>query len=132
MRKLLVFLFIFNYFLINSCSSKDTSDNDEFIYDLNTLYGIWKVTEIDTGSGYEPVHDLMIQTYTTFNSDGTYSTKGYYGSGSGKYLTVNKSIKCYIEDKLFMTFEVLNLSENNAEFKMSKYNGTAKIKYQKQ
>lgn len=127
MKKLLLFLLVLP-FVFASCSSDD--DEDDSIKEL--IVGTWKLTHLDSGSGYMEVPSTMTQTYATFNKNGTYSGRGYFGNGTGTYNISGKIIKCYVEDELYLTYEVLNVSSTIAELKMTDGDTTVKIRCSKQ
>ena len=43
------------------------------------------------------------RTYATFNSDGTYNGRGYFGNGSGTYKISGNTIICYIEGEEYLS-----------------------------
>ena len=54
-----------------------------------------------------------------FNSDGTYSGRGYFGNGSGTYTAKGKTIITYVNGKEYLRYEVKSLSNNIAELSMT-------------
>lgn len=127
MKKLLLLLLVLP-FVFGSCSSDDDEDNSI----KDQIVGTWKLTHLDSGSGYIEVPSSMTQTYATFNQNGTYSGRGYLGNGTGTYNVSGKTIKCYVEGELYLTYEVLNVSSTIAELKMTDGDTTIKIKCSKQ
>ena len=118
MRKLLFVLFILPLSFI-SCSSDD--DSAGFDYDLEVLYGTWRITHIDVGSGYVNVTSTssITPTYATFNPDGTYSGKGYFGNGSGTYKAEGKRITCYVSGSEYTHYDVISLTGDICELTMA-------------
>lgn len=100
--------------VLSSCNNDE--DNDfisGFSYPAETLYGTWKLTKIgDMSWPYQT-------TTATFNSDGTYSGRGYFGNGTGTYTAKGKTIKCYVDGLLYMQYEVVTLTGKTATMKMS-------------
>lgn len=98
---------------LTSCSKDDDSPLDGFDYPAETLYGTWKITK---AAGLTWRYET---TTATFNSDGSYVGKGYFGNGSGTYTAKGKTISCYVSGKLYCTYEVNSLSETTVELKMT-------------
>lgn len=128
MKQTLFFLTIALSIVFTSCSK----DNDEpkFNYDINTLIGTWEITEADTGDGYT---DWILEaTSATFNSDGSYAGKGYFGNGSGTYKAEGNTITCFVDGKEFLKYDVISLASNSCELKMYVKDGKSiKIKCKK-
>ena len=98
---------------LTSCSKDDDSPLDGFDYPAETLYGTWKITK---AAGFS----WMYQTTTaTFNSDGSYVGKGYFGNGSGTYTAKGKTISCYVSGELYCTYVVKSLPGTTAELIMT-------------
>ena len=57
------------------------SDDDDSEY-KDAIIGTWELTQIEFGGGWT---SIPRRTYATFNSDGTYNGRGYFGNGSGTY-----------------------------------------------
>lgn len=115
MKKLLYMAFLPMMMLmmtLTSCSKDDNSPIDGFDYPAETLYGTWKITKVGGISW------LYETTTATFNSDGSYSGKGYFGNGTGTYTAKGKTINCYVSGKLYCTYEVQSLSGTTAVLKM--------------
>ncbi|MFR8834971.1 hypothetical protein [Bacteroides nordii] len=128
MKQTLLFLTITLSIVFTSCSKDD--DEPKFNYDINTLIGTWEITEVDTGDGYTIW--ILGATSATFNSDGSYVGKGYFGNGSGTYKAEGNTITCFVDGKEFLKYDVINLASNNCELKMYVEDGTSiKIKCKK-
>lgn len=126
MKKILFLLFALPLMLV-SCGSDDDDDNPI----KDQIIGTWEMTHLDSGSGYLEIPSSMKQTYATFNQDGTYSGSGYFGNGKGTYNISGETIKCYVGNELYLTYEVLSVSSSTAELKMINGNTTVKIKCRK-
>lgn len=98
---------------LTSCSKDYDRPLDGFDYPAETLYGTWKITK---AAGLTWRYET---TTATFNSDGSYVGKGYFGNGSGTYTAKGKTINCYVSGKLYCTYEVNSLSGTTAELKMT-------------
>lgn len=110
------------------CSEDD--EHQVFNYDLEMLYGTWRVTEIEQSDGSffdvtTTVGEMVFEpTYATFNEDGTYSGRGFFGNGSGTYKAVGNTIYTYVDGEEYMRYEVISLAGNKAHLKM-KENGSS-------
>lgn len=98
--------------VFTSCSD----DDDAFDYEMSQLVGTWVVSQVDTGSGYRTWP--LQRTTATFNADGTYSGRGYFGTGSGTYRASGKTIITYISGEEYYRYDVLSLSGNTCELRM--------------
>lgn len=118
--------------------SKDNSS--KFDYDLDLLYGTWRMTHIMQSNGdyfdvTTPVGEIAFEpTYATFNPDGTYSGHGEFGNGSGTYSASGKTITTYVDGEEYLKYYVLSLDGSNAELELSMTGSesTLKIKVAKQ
>ena len=139
MKKLNLFFILTVFSLLFVGCSKD-DDIKNFEYDLNLLYGKWRITHVEQINGsYLNVTSSVAEsvfkpTYSTFYSDGTYSGSGEFGNGSGTFKAESKTIITYVDGQEYLRYDVLMLSESNAELKMyEKGNATSvKIKVAKQ
>lgn len=141
MKKFLIILSaIIGLTTFQTSCKKDNSDPQRFEYSLETLHGTWRITHIETKEGAmfditTSIAEMSIEpTYATFNSDGTYSGRGYFGNGKGTYRAVGKTITCYIDGTEFMKYDVLSLNGNTCELRMHKSGSalTLRVRCQKQ
>lgn len=116
-------------------------EKDSFNYDLNSLYGKWRITHVDTGdgSGYFDITTIYAEpifgkTYATFNPDKTYYGSGYFGTGSGTYTAIDNTITTYIDGEEYYKYDVISFSGSQCELKMYRTGkvSTINIKCQKQ
>lgn len=114
MRKILCLMAIVLpfYFLI-SCSKDDETT---FAYDIDNIYGTWVLDEVNTGNGYQDW--LLEKTSATFNKDGSYYGRGYFGNGSGTYTAEDKTITCYVSGKEYIRYDILELDDTECELRM--------------
>lgn len=82
------------------------------------IVGTWKLTEVKTSQSGSYISWPFEATYASFNSDGTYYDRGYFGYGSGTWKAKGNKVSTYVDDELFITYEILSVSGNNAELKM--------------
>ena len=73
-------------------------------------------------------------TYITFNTNGTYSARGFFGDGSGTYKAKGKTITCFIDGTEYLKCDILSLSGTQCELKMyeSGSSSSIKIRWEKQ
>lgn len=119
MKKILFLLAMLPMFVFTSCS-KD--DDPKFDYPMETLYGTWEGTGINVDGKWIDPTDWLYTKFAfsiKFNSDGTYSGKGYFGNGSGTYKAEGNMIYTYISGKEYARYTVKSLSNNKAELIMS-------------
>ena len=125
-KNLLLLAAVLGLSILPSSCKKDEPAPQRFEYAIETLHGTWRITHVESkdGSMFDvttPIAEKTIQpTYATFNADGTYSGRGYFGEGSGTYKASGKTITCYIDGTEFMKYDVLSLSGNTCELRMSK------------
>lgn len=128
MKQTLLFFALVLSIAFTSCSKDD--DEPKFNYDINILIGTWEITEVDTGDGYDIW--VLEATSATFNSDGTYVGKGYFGNGKGTYTAEDNTVTCYVDGKEFLKYDVINLAAKSCELKMYVEGGSSiKIKCKK-
>lgn len=88
--------------LLGLCSCSDDDDSEY----KDAIIGTWELTQIEFGGGWT---SIPRRTYATFNSDGTYNGRGYFGNGSGTYKISGNTIICYIEVKSMYDMILSNL-----------------------
>ena len=110
MKKFLSMTLLFTamFLTFSACSS----DDDDFDYPMDTLYGSWEGISINVNGGWVNITEYP---YT----DGTYSGRGYFGNGSGTYTAKGKTIITYVNGKEYLRYEVKSLSNNIAELSMT-------------
>lgn len=110
--------------LIVTFSRCKKNEPSTFDYPLETLYGTWRITHVEQKNGVMldvttySAEKYFKPTYATFNEDGTYSGRGYFGNGSGTYKAQGKTITCYIDGSEYVKYDVLSLSGQECELKM--------------
>lgn len=106
------------FLTFSACSS----DDDDFDYPMDTLYGSWEGISINVNGGWVNITEYPYTKFAfsiRFNSDGTYSGRGYFGNGSGTYTAKGKTIITYVNGKEYLRYEVRSLSNNIAELSMT-------------
>lgn len=133
--KKIILLFAVLVVAFSSCSKDD--DDNSFKYDINTLVGKWRITNVQLEDGWLDVTTAMGEsvfdpTYATFNSDGTYIGKGEFGNGSGTYKAENSTIICYVEKQEYARYEVISLTGTECQLKMIADGESLNIKCKKE
>ena len=107
---------------MTACGSDGDDDNkggnDGFDFPKDKLYGTWQISEVKLSeSAKDYVAWPYDETTISFKSDGTFSGAGYFGSGTGTYIVKGKTITTYVQNNVYMTYNVLNLDGTTAELK---------------
>lgn len=123
MKKTLFMLFAILSVALASCSDDD--DNNEY---KEAIIGKWELTQIEFGGGWT---SMPRPAYATFNSDGTYSGRGYFGNGSGTYKISGNTIICYIEGEEYVRYDIIELKSNTCILNMKIGSESFKIKCEK-
>lgn len=116
-----------------SCSSDD-DEEQSFNYPMESLYGTWEGTEIKTDDVTIDLTNWLWYEYDfsiTFNSDGTYRGKGYFGNGTGTYKAQGDMIYTYVSGEEYARYKVLSFSNNTATLIMYKDNESVQLKVKK-
>lgn len=97
-------------FALSSCS-----DDDEPSFDspyAKDIIGTWRVT--DYGSPNYWIAWDRTRTTATFNPNGTYSGRGFFGNGEGTYNLSGSTITCYIDGQVYMKYDIVSVKEDIA------------------
>ena len=117
---------------IVSLSFVSCSDDDADSPYVSDIVGTWKLTEVKTSASGSYISWPFQATYASFNSDGTYTGRGYFGNGSGTWNLKGNTVTTYVDGELFFTYEIISVSGSNAELKMSMDGESIWIKCKKQ
>lgn len=115
-----------------SCGSDD--DEQGFNYPMESLYGTWNGTEIKTEKATIDLTNLFWYEYKfsiTFNSDGSYRGKGYFGNGTGTYKAEGDMIYTYVSGEEYARYKVLSFSGDTATLIMYMGDDSIQIKVKK-
>lgn len=94
----------------------------------SSIVGTWELTHFN-GISVASMPDVFTKTTTiTFGNDGSYLGRGIFGDGSGTYVLTGSTVKTYIDGELYHTYEIISLSGNVVEAKMTDSSSTATIK----
>lgn len=122
-------LFVVVAALVGCGKDGDTSDQESPY--KSSIVGTWELTHFN-GTPVSALPDVFSRTTTiTFGADGSYSGGGVFGSGSGTYVLEGSVAKTYIDGELYHTYEIVSLSGDVVEAKMTDASGTATIKAKK-
>lgn len=122
MKKTLLLLFAIFAIALVGCS--DDKDNEY----KESIIGTWELTEMNINGKWIP---MIKPTYATFNNDGTYSGRGYFGNGKGTYDISGKTVICYIGGNEYVRYEIIDLSSTTCTLKMIMDGSNINIKCEK-
>ena len=83
-------------------------EEDGFDYDKNVIYGTWEIVK------YNDLKWTLEKTTATFNPDGTYYGRGYFGTGRGTYTMSGKRITCYVGGEVYLWYDIVSISGTTA------------------
>ena len=109
----MVALFATLSFSLISCSDDDKDEPTK-----SDIVGTWKLSQVSTDGGNNYVAWPFETTTATFNSNGTYSGRGYFGTGTGTWKQSGKTITTYVDGEEYLKYEVLELSASTCTLKM--------------
>lgn len=118
MKKIIYLMALIPILALTSCSK----DDDDFDYPMETLYGIWEGIGINIDGSWTDITEYPFTKFAfsiKFNSDGTYTGRGYFGNGSGTYIAKGKTIITYINGEEYLRYEIQSLLNNVAELSMT-------------
>lgn len=111
-----------------SFSSCSNDDEDEFKLSgpyATKIIGTWEITHFGDGKVWIPWTKKT--TSATFNSNGTYSGQGYFGTGTGTFELSNSHITCYVDGEIFIQYDVVSIENNIAVLTMYPDSSTEKL-----
>lgn len=83
------------------------------------IVGTWKLSEV-SGDGISYGAWLYEETTATFNGDGTYSGKGYFGNGGGTWVQSGEyTVITYVNGAEYCRYELKDFSGNTCTLVMS-------------
>lgn len=120
--------------LFSGCKKDDDA---QFNYDLDMLYGKWRITSLYSSGKWVDVTTypgsiLLDPTYATFYKDGTYYGSGEFGNGSGTYKAIGNSVTTYVDGKEYVRYDIISLSASICELNMVAGSSSLKVKCTKQ
>ena len=115
MKKLSIMMLLAALFTL--CVTSCSSDDDDFDYPMEQLYGKWETTDVNVDGQW---YDVTRYPYTrfgmsiTFYEGGRYYGTGYLGTGSGTYTVKGNTIKTYVDNELYITYTIKSLTGSTA------------------
>nr|DAN81917.1 MAG TPA: lipocalin-like protein [Caudoviricetes sp.] len=137
MKKLLLSLVAVIAIAISFASCKKDSPTPSS-FSMEQLYGTWRITKVEQKDGSmldvtSAIAQLVFPaTYATFDKDGKYQGRGYFGKGEGTYKVSGNTIICYIDGAEYARYEVLSISGDTAILRASISGESVKIECKKQ
>lgn len=104
MKKTLLLLISILTMTFIGCSNDD--DDSEY---KDAIIGTWELTEIEINGNWIT---MPKPTYATFNSDGSYTGRGYFGNGTGTYKISGNTVTCYIDGEVYIKYEIIDIIGN--------------------
>ena len=117
MKKTLYFLMAVLFTTI-SLSLVSCSDDDKDAVSKSDIVGTWKLSQVSTNDGISYIAWPFENTTATFNANGTYSGKGYFGTGTGTWKQKGKTITTYVDGTEYIKYEVLEIAASTCTLKM--------------
>lgn len=117
MKQLKFFTILLTGILAASFQSCSKENHDE--PNKNDIVGTWKISEVSTDDGVTFKSWSLQTTIATFNDNGTYSGKGYFGDGSGTWKQSGKVIITYVNGEEYLRYEVKQLTSSTCTLIMS-------------
>lgn len=114
-----------------SCSD-DEDEPDAGIKE--NIIGTWKGTAAKVDGEWiditkRPYNELGFSA--TFYDDGTYYGKGAFGTGSGTYTIKGKTIETYVNGKLYLKYNVKEITGTTAELTIIEDDDTLDVRVRK-
>lgn len=127
MKKILFGLAVLPLLAFVGCSSDDDDNNNQngnFGYPIQMLHGEWSATEVEVDEGTldltDPVVEMIVDATTvTFAKDGTFSSKGIVGEGTGRYVAKDKTITVSVKEGETVSFKVKSLDDKTAKVEVN-------------
>lgn len=101
--------------------------NDDDEPTMDNIVGTWKLTEASTDNGKTFTKWTLEKTTATFNENGTYSGRGYFGNGSGKWKKSGNTIITYVNGSEYLRYTIKELSSSTCTLLMSQKGSDAAI-----
>lgn len=96
-----------------SCSKDDKDEPSK-----SDIVGTWVLSQVSSDNS-KFIAWPFEKTSASFNSDGTYYGKGYFGTGSGTWKQKGNTITTYVGGEVYIQYDVLELGKSTCTLKMS-------------
>lgn len=133
MKKALLFISLFTIVLSFSSCGSDNEETDTAIKE--SIIGTWEGTSAFVDGVWI---DLTKYPYSsrfgfsaTFYSDGTYYGQGAFGTGGGTYKINGKTIETYVDNRLYLKYQIKVMTNTVAELTIIEGNSTLDVKVKK-
>lgn len=116
-------------FIFSSCSD----DNDEPDMGIKeNIIGTWVGSEAKIDGKWIDItkypYSSSLGFSATFYEDGTYYGKGALGTGHGTYSIKGKTIETYVDGKLYLKYEVNDMTSSTATLTIIEGKSTLEVK----
>ena len=116
-------------FTFTSCSD-DSDEPDLGIRD--NIIGTWVGTDVKYDGDWIDItkypYNSRLGFSASFYDDGTYYGKGALGTGSGTYTIKGKTIETYVNGKLYLKYEVIDMTSTTAHLNIIDNNSSMEVK----
>lgn len=132
MKKLLAFVLLGAAFgfIFSSCSK----DDDESIAQ-DQIVGTWEGTSAYVDGVWIDItkypYSSSLGFSVTFYDDGSYYSRGAFGTGRGTYKISGKTIYSYVSGKLSMTYKIKYMTDTSAEVTLVDGSSTLDVRVRK-
>lgn len=101
-----------------ACSDDDKSDDNDL---QEQIIGTWDATAVkfEGGDWVSVSAGSSAGVTITFRTNGTYAGSGALGNGEGTYKLDGRTIKTYVDGKLYGTYQVRELNGSSAELRLT-------------
>lgn len=111
--------FVFLMICISALGFQSCGSDDDDEPTTDDIVGTWKLLEVSTNNGSTFNKWPFETTTATFNENGTYSGRGYFGNGSGTWKKKGNNITTYVDGDEFINYEVKELTSSTCTLVMS-------------
>jgi len=131
-RFLLILVGVLTVSIFISCEKEEPKEEINF---SKLILGTWQVTHIEHDSVMvditQPPYSATFEyTSATFSSGGTYSSVGFFVTGSGTYTIQDNTIITYIDGEESYKYEILSLTKTDGTMEAGMTGSTTTIKFQ--
>lgn len=129
MRNIII-LFLAITTLVGCSKDKDGDQLVDNPYKTKVI-GTWELTHFNQIPITSLPEVFNKPTTITFTTSGSYSSEGAFGSESGTYTISGNIVKTYVDNELFISYEIISLKDGIAEAKMIDSSSSIVVKAKK-